>query len=98
MARDFVPFSPVGKIHNPMQARKYKPGKKNLELEKRNFISTKYSQKTIKACIHYHEGFPEFTTKGSDEITNDDVRNYLVDDKENYLVYLAWKTECLHQV
>jgi len=48
-----------------------------LESLRRELISRKYSQKTIKSYIRYNEDFLRFAGKNPNEVTNSDVKNYL---------------------
>ena len=49
-----------------------------LESLRRELVSRKYSQKTIKSYIHYNEDFLRFAGKNPEEIVNGDVKDYLV--------------------
>ncbi len=49
-----------------------------LETLKKELTSRKYSPKTIKAYVQYNKDFLKFTRKMPNEVTNADVRNYLV--------------------
>lgn len=50
---------------------------------RREMISRRYSQKTVKAYLHYNEDLLKFTEKSPEEVTNRNVKDYLfhlVDD------------------
>ena len=49
-----------------------------LESLRRELASRKYSSKTIKAYLHYNKEFLSFSGKNPNEITNSDVKDYLV--------------------
>ncbi|MEA1998507.1 MAG: site-specific tyrosine recombinase/integron integrase [Euryarchaeota archaeon] len=48
-----------------------------LETLRRELVSRKYSQKTIKAYLHYNGDFLRFTGKNPEDVSNSDVRDYL---------------------
>jgi len=50
---------------------------------RRELVSRKYSQKTIKAYVHYNEDFLKFVRKKPTDITNEDIKDYLVYLAEN---------------
>ena len=50
---------------------------------KKELVSRKYSEKIVKAYIHYNENLLRFTSKNPVEITNEDIRNYLSYIAEN---------------
>jgi site-specific recombinase XerD len=45
---------------------------------RRELIARRYSPKTVKSYIHYNEEFLKFAKKLVNEVTNEDVKNYLV--------------------
>ncbi len=45
---------------------------------RKELAAWKYSPKTVKSYIHYNEEFLKFTKKMVNEVTNKDVKNYLV--------------------
>ncbi len=49
-----------------------------LQTIERELKTRKYSQKTIKAYMHYNKEFLDFTDKEPREIGNEDVKNYLL--------------------
>ncbi len=53
-------------------------GERYFEDLRSEFIARKYSPKTVKSYIHYNEEFLKFTKKMVNEVTNKDVKNYLV--------------------
>lgn len=49
----------------------------DLENLRKEFVSRKYSPKTIKAYIYYNQDFQKFVRKKPTEVTNEDVKDYL---------------------
>jgi len=49
----------------------------HLESLRRELASRKYSQKTIKAYLHYNKEFLSFSGENPGEITNSNIKNYL---------------------
>lgn len=45
---------------------------------RKELVSRKYSPRTVKSYVHYNEDFLKFTGKDPKEITDNDIRNYLV--------------------
>lgn len=50
---------------------------------RRELVSRKYSEKTVKAYIHYNEALLKFAKKNPLEINNEDTKNYLFYLAEN---------------
>jgi len=50
---------------------------RDFEDLRRELVSRKYSQKTIKAYLHYNENFLKSVKKNPAEVTNEDIKKYL---------------------
>jgi integrase len=50
----------------------------HLEDLRRGMIAKRYSSKTVKSYLHYNEELLKFAGKRADEVTNENVKNYLV--------------------
>ncbi len=53
-------------------------GERYFEDLRKELVARRYSPKTVKSYIHYNEEFLKFTKKRVNEVTNKDVKNYLV--------------------
>ena len=45
---------------------------------RRELVSRKYSYKTVKTYLYYNKNFLNFVSKSPSDITNDDIKNFLV--------------------
>ncbi len=45
---------------------------------RKELVARKYSPKTVKSYLHYNEEFLKFTKKMANEVTNEDIKDYLV--------------------
>lgn len=52
-------------------------GREDFDDLRRELVLKKYSPKTIKACIHYNRDFLQKSRKPPQQVTNDDIRDYL---------------------
>lgn len=50
----------------------------NFDDLKRELLSRKYSYKTVKGYVYYNRDFLHFTCKNPSEITDSDVKDYLL--------------------
>ncbi|MEE9151225.1 MAG: tyrosine-type recombinase/integrase, partial [Thermoplasmata archaeon] len=53
-------------------------GEGHFEDLRKELVARKYSRKTVKSYIHYNEEFLKFTKMMVNEVTNQDIKNYLV--------------------
>ena len=68
-----------------MEILNLKIEEKYFENLRKNLVVRKYSPKTIKSYIHYNKDFLGYVRKKPNEITNEDVKDYLfylVEEKE----------------
>ena len=55
----------------------FRSGEGHFEDLRKELVARKYSPKTVKSYIHYNEEFLKFARKMVNEVTNEDVKNYL---------------------
>ena len=53
-------------------------GKVAFEDLRRELVSRRYSYKTVKTYLYYNKNFLNFVSKSPSDITNDDIKNFLV--------------------